>query len=173
MVAPSSFLFWLRGPRVWAGAPSSDFATPFTPLFHLGTSSDFSAIQRYRFVHGHVHILIPKLWGPFLGGFIFCIFHLGTSSAFSATQRYRFVHGHVHILIPKLWGPLFFNSFLAFSEFQENVCRRGWGWGCNCWTLAVECGLGMERVRRRGNRGGRLFSDLECVVRGWNIAPST
>ena len=125
MVAPSSFLFWLRGPRVWAGAPSSDFATPFTPLFHLGTSSDFSAIQRYRFVHGHVHILIPKLWGPFFGGFIFCIFHLGTSSAFSAIQRYRFVHGHVYILIAKPWGPYFYIFHLgASSAFSANQRYR-------------------------------------------------
>ena len=58
-----------------------------------------SATHGYGFVHGHVHILIPKPWGLH-----FCIFHLGTSSAFSATQRYRFVHGHVHILIPKPRG---------------------------------------------------------------------
>ena len=32
-------------------------------FFHLGTSRAFSAIQRYRFVHGHVHILIPMPWG--------------------------------------------------------------------------------------------------------------
>ena len=33
-------------------------------IFHLGTSSAYSATQRYRFVHGHVHILTLKAWGP-------------------------------------------------------------------------------------------------------------
>ena len=32
-------------------------------VFNLGTSSAFSAIQRHRFVHGHVHIPIPMPWG--------------------------------------------------------------------------------------------------------------
>ena len=34
----------------------------FFLFFHLGTSRAFSAIQRCRFVHGHVHILIPMPW---------------------------------------------------------------------------------------------------------------
>ena len=85
-------------------------------IFHSGTSSACSAIQRYRFVHGHVHILIPKLWGSH-----FCIFHLGTSSAFSATQRCWFVHGHVHILSPKLWEPFFLNLFCAFFTWGPLV----------------------------------------------------
>ena len=58
----------------------------------MSNSSAFSATQRYPFVHGHVHILLPKLWGLY-----FCIFHLGTASAFSATQPNRFVHGLVYI----------------------------------------------------------------------------
>ena len=33
-------------------------------IFHSGTSRAFSATQRYRFVHGHVYILIPKAWAP-------------------------------------------------------------------------------------------------------------
>ena len=83
----------------------------------MGTSGACSATQRYRFVHGHVHILIPKPWGP-----RFCILYLGTSSAFSATQRYRFVHGHVHILIPMLWGLFFLNSF--FAVYRSGFYRR-------------------------------------------------
>ena len=31
-------------------------------VFNLGTYGAFSAIQRHRFVHGHVHILIPMAW---------------------------------------------------------------------------------------------------------------
>ena len=92
-------------------------------IFHLGTSSAFSATQRYRFVHGHVHILLPRPWGPLFFDFIFCIFHLGTSRACSATQRYRFVHGHVRILIPKPWGHHFCSFHLgtssAFSAIQR------------------------------------------------------
>ena len=38
-------------------------------VFHLGTSSAYSATQRYRFVHGHVHILTPKAWEP---QFLYC-----------------------------------------------------------------------------------------------------
>ena len=87
-------------------------------ISHLGTSSAYSATQRHRFVHGHVHILTPKPWGPH-----FCIFHLATSCAFSAIQRYRFVHGHVHILIPKPWGPHFcifhLGTSSAFSATQR------------------------------------------------------
>ena len=54
-------------------------------FFHLGTSRAFSAIQRYRFVHGHVHIFIPMPWGhlfcPIPWRHVvrihFCIFPLG------------------------------------------------------------------------------------------------
>ena len=73
-------------------------------VFNLGTSSAFSAVQRYGFVHVHILMLMP--WGCVCEA-IFAFFNLGTSSAFSAVQRYRFVHGHVHIESPKPWVPLF------------------------------------------------------------------
>ena len=55
-------------------------------LFHLGTSRAFSAIQRHRFVHGHVHILIPMAWeDPFSLIFAFSTWGLLVPSAqFSA-----------------------------------------------------------------------------------------
>ena len=55
-------------------------------FFHLGTSRAFSAIQRYRFVHGHVHIFIPMPWGLFFDP-IFAFFIRGPlvpSARFSA-----------------------------------------------------------------------------------------
>ena len=45
------------------GAPGDFFFDFIFAILDLGTSSASSAIQRYRFVHGHVHILSPMPWG--------------------------------------------------------------------------------------------------------------
>ena len=47
---------------------------------------------------------------------------------------------------------------------MEAACRCGWGWGWNFWTSAVQCGVGLEMLRRCTNRGGgRLMSDVEYL----------
>ena len=41
--------------------PGDLFCQAHVDIFHLGTSSAFSATQRYRFVHGHVHTYTTSL----------------------------------------------------------------------------------------------------------------
>ena len=52
-----------RGPPCGRGPRKLIFDLIFG-FYHLGASRAFSAIQRHRFVHGHVHIFIPMPWGP-------------------------------------------------------------------------------------------------------------
>ena len=61
---PKSSPGGFKTPRVAPGRALETLIDPIYAFFHLETSRAFSVNQRYRFVHGHVHISTPRPVGP-------------------------------------------------------------------------------------------------------------
>ena len=57
-------VFVIRRPPSWWSSYEEDHHAGGLLIKKSAMMGVFNAIQRYRFAHGHVHILIPKPWEP-------------------------------------------------------------------------------------------------------------
>ena len=137
--------------------PGIYFLTSFFHFFNLGTSSAFRAIQRHRFVHGHVHIPVPVPWGhrfsliPFMKMAVILrrIFAQFGGSWRASWDHFALMLGHLSVLEAKIslrgrfskFDPRHFGDVCIKSRYTKTFSLREIVLSFKCFLCDVSINL--------------------------------